>query len=470
MTGIGALVRNLWWGTCLGLMLPVRRERFHIGADQVVALMLCAAVLEFAHAYLTTEPIRTFNRYGLGTWAAGFLAAIAAAFVVARIQRSMRGMTALLVVFWSLAPLGLLLFAGSKWLTGMDPREGGPMDAIALAPVLSLGLLAWLVVVSLRVIRLLYDVTWRRSLLLAGACIGIAMAPVLFLPEAPLGYSKPEPEAAAPAPRIDVEKTYYAQGRLVGEAAGALRADRPGVVDLYFVGFAGTAGQDVFLSEVRAVRELFDRRFDTAGRSVMLVNNPQTLETLPLANANNLRWTLGVIGKLMDPEEDILFLFLTSHGSRDHRLAVDFWPLRLNDLPAEQLKKLLDESGIKWRVIVVSACYSGGFVEVLKDDNSLIMTASRADRNSFGCSHENAFTYFGRAYFDRALRRTRSFIEAFAKSQIAIREREEDEELMPSMPQIHIGRHIEAKLRQLERRIRELPSAAIARPVDSPGR
>ena len=464
------MVRNLCWGTCLGLMLPVRRDRFHISADQVVALMLVAAALEFAHVYLATEPIRTFNRYGLGAWAAGFLAAIAAAFVVARIQRSMRGMTALLVVFWSLAPLGLVLFAGSKWLAGMAPWEAGPVDATVLARGLSLGLLAWMVVVSLRVVRLLYDAAWRRSLLLAGVYVGIAMAPVLGLPKAPLWYSVSAPEEAeAAAPRIDVEEAYYAQAHLVGEAAAALRGNRPGVVDLYFVGFAGTADQDVFLREVRSVTELFDRRFDTAGRSMMLINNPQTLETLPLASVNNLRRALGAIGKLMDPQEDVLFLFLTSHGSRDHRLAVDFWPLRLNYLPAERLKKLLDESGIKWRVIVVSACYSGGFIEPLKDENSLIMTASRADRNSFGCSNENAFTHFGRAYFDRQLRRTHSFIEAFAKSQIAIQDREADENLTPSMPQIHIGRQIEAKLRQLERRIRALPSPAMAPQIGQSG-
>jgi hypothetical protein len=327
-----------------------------------------------------------------------------------------------------------------------------------------------MVVVSLRVVRLLYDVAWRRSLLLAGVYVGIAMAPVLGLPKAPLWYSVTAPEEAeAAAPRIDVEEAYYAQARLVGEAAAALRGNRPGVVDLYFVGFAGTADQDVFLREVRSVTELFDRRFDTAGRSMMLINNPRTLETLPLASVNNLRRALGAIGKLMDPQEDVLFLFLTSHGSRDHRLAVDFWPLRLNYLPAEQLKKLLDESGIKWRVIVVSACYSGGFIEPLKDENSLIMTASRADRNSFGCSNENAFTHFGRAYFDRQLRRTHSFIEAFAKSQIAIQDREADENLTPSMPQIHIGRQIEAKLRQLERRIRALPSPAMAPQIGQSG-
>ena len=44
------------------------------------------------------------------------------------------------------------------------------------------------------------------------------------------------------------------------KAAAALRGNQPGVVDLYFVGFAGTADQDVFLKEVRSVTELFDRR------------------------------------------------------------------------------------------------------------------------------------------------------------------------------------------------------------------
>ena len=65
---------------------------------------------------------------------------------------------------------------------------------------------------------------------------------------------------------------------------------------------------------------------------------------------------------------------------------------------------MLDDAGIRNRVIVVSSCYSGTFVDALRDDDTLVMTASAKDRNSFGCSNEADFTYFGKAYFDEALR------------------------------------------------------------------
>jgi hypothetical protein len=50
------------------------------------------------------------------------------------------------------------------------------------------------------------------------------------------------------------------------------------------------------------------------------------------------------------------------------------------------------------KVIVVSACYSGGFIDPLQDDRALVITASRPDRRSFGCADESYFTYFGRAF------------------------------------------------------------------------
>ena len=158
----------------------------------------------------------------------------------------------------------------------------------------------------------------------------------------------------------------------------------------------------------------------------------------------------------MDTEEDVLFLFLTSHGSKDHELAVSFWPLSLNDIPAPELKWLLDEAGIKWRVIVVSACYSGGFIDAVKDDHSLIMTAAHKERTSFGCSHENTYTYFGEAYFDQQLRKEHSFIKAFYQARESIAERERTERLEPSEPQIYVGPAMEGKLSELEARLRQV--------------
>jgi hypothetical protein len=222
----------------------------------------------------------------------------------------------------------------------------------------------------------------------------------------------------------------------------ALEPGRPGRVDLYFLGFASYATEDVFFKEIGFVHELFDRRFATRGRSLRLVNSLETLGRLPLANVSNLRIALDAIAAKMNPDEDVLFLYLTSHGSPDHELAVRFWPLRLNDFPAATLKTLLDDAGIRYRVIVVSACYSGGFIDAVKDESSLIITAARGDRTSFGCGHEQDFTYFGEAFFAEALELEPSFVEAFGMARERIASREQAEGLEPSQPQIHLGQDI----------------------------
>jgi hypothetical protein len=142
---------------------------------------------------------------------------------------------------------------------------------------------------------------------------------------------------------------------------------------------------------------------------VLLVNNPSTIDDLPLANRHNLASALDAIGGRMKANEDLLFLYLSSHGDSDHRLTVQFSPLGMDDLSPATLKTMLGHAGIRYRVVVVSACYSGGFLDVLKDDDSLIITASLRDRTSFGCGADRDFTYFGEAYFRDSLKHTISF-------------------------------------------------------------
>ena len=90
-----------------------------------------------------------------------------------------------------------------------------------------------------------------------------------------------------------------------------------------------------------------------------------------------------------------------SHGSEKHELSVDFRPLRLSTIDPAKLKTALDESGIRWKVIVISACYSGGFIDALKDERTLVITASAADKTSFGCGTGSDATYLAQALFGR---------------------------------------------------------------------
>lgn len=247
------------------------------------------------------------------------------------------------------------------------------------------------------------------------------------------------------------DEVLAAQAKLLDQELAALKPGRPGVPDLYFVGFAGDASQDVFLKELNYAKRLFDRRFGTSGRSVLLANNPQSATTLPFASAGNLERTLVRVGEVMNRDEDLLFLYLSSHGSADHELAVNNPPLELKQLTPELLKRELALAGIKSKVVVVSACFSGGFVEPLQDDGTLVITAADATHESFGCGFGEDFTWFGEAFLEDALNNEFSFTAAFDRARETIRKWEEDRGETPSNPQIFVGKGIEPKLSLLEK-------------------
>src|SRR5262249_15554430 len=173
---------------------------------------------------------------------------------------------------------------------------------------------------------------------------------------------------------------------------------------------------------------------------------------------DNLRNVLAHIGQVMNPDEDVLFLFLTSHGAPD-MFSIDVGPIHADQLYSDDLKDMLDASGIKWRVLVISACYSGSFINEPADDHTCISAAARYDRTSFGCASERNWTYFSEAFFDHALRRDTSFVAAFDEAQAEIANREGAEQLTPSDPQIRVGRAIPPKLAELERTARLMQDA-----------
>jgi hypothetical protein len=236
--------------------------------------------------------------------------------------------------------------------------------------------------------------------------------------------------------------TQYQQAQLVDRALAALQPAAPGHRQLYFVGFAGFGSQAVFRREVIAVRQLFDERFGTAGRSIALINSPSTIDEAPLATAGNLDRVLQHLGSLMQAS-DTLFLFLTSHGDRGF-LAVEMPGIGLDRLTSKHLKAILDRSSIKNRVIVISACHSGSFISTLADPTTLVIAAARADRSSFGCEDRRRWTYFGEAYFNQALRQGDSFTAAFQRARKMIALWEARENRIPSLPQMAGGEALAA--------------------------
>jgi len=220
----------------------------------------------------------------------------------------------------------------------------------------------------------------------------------------------------------------------------SLEPSQPGRINMYLLAVAGDGSQEVFRREVEFVRSQFDRDFGTRGRSVALVNTRSTASTAPPATVATIREALMGIAARMDRDNDILFLFMTSHGGKDHEFKLSQNATALPGLKPRELAEMLDDSRIRWKVVLVSACYSGGFIAPLKDATTMVITAARADRTSFGCEDENDFTYFGRAFFKEALPGSGSFFEAFGKAKSLVDEWEKNDKTSKaerSLPQIH---------------------------------
>jgi len=246
---------------------------------------------------------------------------------------------------------------------------------------------------------------------------------------------------------VNPEVVLFYQYQLLSESMGHIAASRPGVPDLYFLSFGGDSHQDVFMNEALYTTALFETKFGMQNRTMYLINHPAIVNEVPIASVINLRVALQFMAARMDIEEDILFLYLTSHGSKEHTLSVSLGGVPLANLSAETLSEVIEESGIKWKVIAISACYSGGFIDHLKDEHTMIITSARADRTSFGCGDDSEMTYFGRAFFQYALDQAPSFVDAFSMAKEIVTDWENEGEFPHSEPQIYRSPRLEKKLK-----------------------
>ena len=450
MHHLANLFRNLVAGSRLAAFLPVSRLAFRIDLVQLLLLLAVSAAIDIGVDWARFGADGYFSWFGLGNefFGAGLLlvTAVLLALVFRQAALVLSIPTAVLAAF----PLPQIVRVIPDLARDLLPRSG------TFAETFDWVMIAWVIVMSVRAVAVMIDASgrgrWWRALV-----GGIALsAPIWFAPEiAPndTWWRVAAPDSADPRyPNPASEPVLDAQQRLLDDALSNLEDERPGATDLYFVGFAADAREDVFRKDVEAAQKVMDDRWGTNGRSIALINNPRTLLETPEATVTNLRETLNEIGATIDAEQDVVMVYLASHGSRDHVLQVSLPPLELAPLTAPVLRGLLDAAGVKWRIVVISACYSGGFIDALKDDNTLILTASEGDRTSFGCGHESDSTYFGEALFQQGLAHADSVLEAFDAAKARVTEREKAAGVKrPSNPQIYLGPAMAEKLKELDR-------------------
>jgi hypothetical protein len=248
------------------------------------------------------------------------------------------------------------------------------------------------------------------------------------------------------------ESLLFDERAQIDEAVDAMRPglDSPAV---YFVGFAGVAEQHVFAEEIKLAARIVDERFGTSGHQLLLINDHRDIDTYPIATASGLAYALKAIAEKMNPDRDILFLAISSHGAADASVSVSNGGLQLEQLSDEDLAAALRDSGIKRRIIVISACYAGAFIQPLEDPNTVVIAAAAPDKTSFGCSDDRDLTYFGEAFYRDALPHAKTLQDAFEQARAAIAAREREEHATPSEPQAYFGSQISAVLERNPMRI-----------------
>jgi hypothetical protein len=422
--------------------LALRRRwppRFVVNFDQLVVLLIVNLAVWAGLDALHAEAHAPLALDGLFGWACYLLLALGACAVVARAHSRAADTRALLVPALAVSPfvLTILWLASDRMLV-----QARPVTALIVA-------LIYMAFLCVRVLGAAYGVVRTRATLIALLLLLASPWMMAFLNFDTRLWVAEEPEQTQDADDADqAEALFYDQPAQILAAVARVQSAPPGKTGVYFVGFAGDGAQAVFRRETLYASHVFAERFGSGDRSVLLVNDLEDRDSYPLASVSGLALTLKGLAARMHPDDDVLVLFLTSHGSQEG-LAVENGSLPLSQLAPADLRQALDDSEIRWRVVVVSACYAGVFLEGLKSDTTAIITAADATHTSFGCEDDRDLTWFGEAFLKDSLPGSSSLEEAFHKAASLVARREDAEHQGHSNPQLYVGPLMRRRLAEL---------------------
>jgi hypothetical protein len=361
------------------------------------------------------------------------------------------------MALWALVLAQMLLVSSLSAAVLLPLARSGTWQAWAdaggaRAAALWLPALWWVTAALVLLVRSATAEAGRRTAAVALAAAVLTLD-VLWHPPR-LWYPAPPKEPDSEWTPLSLDALQGQQALLTRQLA-ALAPQRPGVIDLYALTFAPYADEDVFMRESALVAGVMKSRFDAAGRTLELVSHAKLLADKPAATRAHLRQALQAVAARMDRAEDVLFIHLTSHGAKDGALSAGLGVLAVEPVRPQELKAWLDEAGIQHRIVSVSACYAGSWIEPLAGDGTLVLTAADAEHTSYGCGRHSELTFFGRAMYDEQLRKTRSFEAAHAAARGVIDEREKAAGKADgySNPQLRMGPALRAKLAALEQRL-----------------
>jgi hypothetical protein len=316
------------------------------------------------------------------------------------------------------------------------------------------------------------------AMLVAFPALSQSAAPLPANPNQPPPHTAPFPDLGSGTTIAERRQSYElspelrrgisagemrAQAQRIEAAFAALRPQRPGTPDAYVLTIA-LDSDPVFAREAREAARVLAARYGAEGRTLTLAGPDGRRDDAPHGSITALRLALAHLGSVMDASEDVLVLYTTSHGS-DLGLAYHWGDSGYGVLSPRGLKDALAEAGIKRRVLILSACYSGVFVPVVASPDTAILTAAASTRSSFGCLAENDWTFFGDALVNRALRQPVGLEEAAQAAGRSVAEWEAKARFLASLPQVNIGMNARGWLPVIEAGMPREGSKPVGRPA-----
>ena len=256
------------------------------------------------------------------------------------------------------------------------------------------------------------------------------------------------PEAVAPPPEDTVLRAAYERfapiaiddalmaqpGRIAAQVA-ALPA-HPASPETLVLAVGGEGYLAIFDREARRAAAVLAAR--GTGPSLVLSNTPGQAKSGIMASPATVAMTLAAIGKRARPG-DLLVVYLTSHGSPEAFISMDAPRFDFGPLRASRLAQALDNAGLTRRIVIISACYAGSWIEPLANPTTIVVAAAAADRTSFGCDDSRDLTLFGESLLGELAHTELSLATAFARAKARVAASERAQQITPSLPQARVG-------------------------------
>lgn len=245
-------------------------------------------------------------------------------------------------------------------------------------------------------------------------------------------------------PEMEADRLWEAQPKLVDTAIAKIRPRVSGKMNVYTLSVAASGAQALFSREAHKADEVLSGRFDVGHRGgVLLSNGAADFLRFPLATRASIAAATDRIGAVADRQQDLVILYLASHGGRDAELESDLPNYNaVQPISASFTAQALKHAGINRRIVIISACYAATWIPALANDDTIVIAAAAKDRTSFGCDDSRDLTYFGDAFLKGSFARGTSLKKGFDDAKKTIAKWERDQKLTPSMPQVYVGRNM----------------------------